>query len=329
MEDVMSMYEKMTNGHKEGEMDEEGGIIVTPKPGFVVKTTEKSGQKVFLNMVTHKLVDPPENKPLPDSEENGIRVPLSLGDPREDFDKKGGICRVFDVIWNPETLKSAQEDNVFRQLLVELSFAQINQKHKVELSLDYKVIKLRYKGKSISQQRIRGKKGPKIQEMGSVLNENYKEEEAKVKEIASSANHIERIPEWDLFVQRRSNQEIEYYDGINGNPSAASKLIFHIKLPLLMTKRGINLEGSEELLQLHVKKLYQLRLWFPCTIDPTTIDPVWDFKDRILRVSIETVLPATITETEEEQEEGTGSVTDSSTLNKDFQFTNNMLFDVV
>jgi hypothetical protein len=43
-------------------------------------------------MVYHDLVDPPEEKALPDSEEKGIRIPLSLGEVSEEFDKLGKPC---------------------------------------------------------------------------------------------------------------------------------------------------------------------------------------------------------------------------------------------
>jgi hypothetical protein len=45
------------------------------------------------------------------------------------------MCQVFDVIWNPETIKKAQKDPVYRQVLVELAFAYVKQKTKKELSL--------------------------------------------------------------------------------------------------------------------------------------------------------------------------------------------------
>jgi hypothetical protein len=32
----------------------------------------------------------------------GIRVPLSLGSSKPGFDKKGGICTIFDVIFNTQ-----------------------------------------------------------------------------------------------------------------------------------------------------------------------------------------------------------------------------------
>ena len=56
-------------------------------------------------MTSHSLVDPFEQKELPDSSELGIRIPLSLGDPWEDFDKQGNPSVVFDFIWNPSSIE--------------------------------------------------------------------------------------------------------------------------------------------------------------------------------------------------------------------------------
>ena len=76
-------------------MDPEGGMTIQPRKGFVVKTKDvKTGGKVFLNMTVHESVDPFEYKSLPttgdkDEPEQGLRIPLSLGDVREENDKKG------------------------------------------------------------------------------------------------------------------------------------------------------------------------------------------------------------------------------------------------
>ena len=68
-------------------VDPEGGWLIQPKPGFVIKTKDKDGQKIFVNMTSHELVDPPEKKYMPDSDQPAVRIPLSLGTVREDFDK--------------------------------------------------------------------------------------------------------------------------------------------------------------------------------------------------------------------------------------------------
>ena len=70
--------------------------MIQPNPGFVVKTKDKTKQKVFINMTNHELVDPFEEKPITKDDANkygaadsGIRIPLSLGGVKEDSDKKG------------------------------------------------------------------------------------------------------------------------------------------------------------------------------------------------------------------------------------------------
>mgnify|MGYP002621384735 FL=1 len=45
------------------QLDKEGGIVIQPDPGYVIKTREvKSKGKFFINVVTHPIVDEPEEK---------------------------------------------------------------------------------------------------------------------------------------------------------------------------------------------------------------------------------------------------------------------------
>jgi hypothetical protein len=101
-------------------MDSEGGVMVTPEKGYVIKTAdEENGIKVFLNMTTHPIIEAPEQQE--EAEQIGLRVPLSLGDPRPDTDNKGQSVIVYDLIWNPDVLENSLKDPNYRQLLVELS----------------------------------------------------------------------------------------------------------------------------------------------------------------------------------------------------------------
>jgi hypothetical protein len=88
--------------------DAEGGVMIQPDKGFVVKTTAKTVGKVFINMCQHEVVEPFESKAVPKetaeahgSSERGLRIPLSMGERREENDKKGEACMVIDVIWAP------------------------------------------------------------------------------------------------------------------------------------------------------------------------------------------------------------------------------------
>lgn len=182
-------------------IDPEGGCTIQPNPGFVVKTKDQNGQKIFVNMTSHELVDPPEKKFLPDSDSPAVRIPLSLGNIHEDFDKKGDPCQVVDVIWNPEAVKSAEKDHNYLHGLVELSFEYIKQKHDLTLSLKYTKPKIKYKGKTVQFQRIRAKKNPKIEQLDTkVLSE---EEQQKIQsdnfEKVTETVVRQKRPDWKLF----------------------------------------------------------------------------------------------------------------------------------
>ncbi len=49
-------------------IDHEGGATIQPTPGFVVKTKDQTGTKIFINMVAHELVEKMEQKDLPDQD---------------------------------------------------------------------------------------------------------------------------------------------------------------------------------------------------------------------------------------------------------------------
>jgi hypothetical protein len=81
--------------------------------------------------------------------DTGIRIPLSLGNVREDNDKKGEIAQVYDVIWNPTTIERCKTDPSFRQIVVELAFNHILQRSQHQLDLRFSIPKMKYKGKTV------------------------------------------------------------------------------------------------------------------------------------------------------------------------------------
>ena len=91
IKDFLQQYSKST----EGQMDSEGGVMITPKKGYVVKTFDlTSREKVFINVCSHDIIDLPEEKDLPEADGHlALRVPLSLGNPRPDHDKCKFYCR--------------------------------------------------------------------------------------------------------------------------------------------------------------------------------------------------------------------------------------------
>ena len=46
-------------------LDDEGGTLIVADMGFVIKTKDSSGGKVFINMTAHEVIDPFEERPVP------------------------------------------------------------------------------------------------------------------------------------------------------------------------------------------------------------------------------------------------------------------------
>jgi len=175
IEQYLQSYEQMlaegmpTETTQLNKVDAEGGILVRPDPGFVVKTFDmQSGMKVFINITANEHIEAPHVQSLTEADgEEGVRVPLSVGTPIEDFDKKNEPCVTYDLVANPETVMECSKTPAFRETVVNLCIASICQKYKVQLDQRYKLPKMKYKGNVVQLQRIRKKNASQIQEVGS------------------------------------------------------------------------------------------------------------------------------------------------------------------
>lgn len=130
-------------GNIDAHLDTEGGVYIEPSPGIVIKAFEQeTGEKVFINVVQHPIVDPPEQKLLVDYENQpGLRIPMSLGKAKEDHDKsnettdvEGGICKVIDAVMNPQVIQAVKTDPGLLEFLVQILINYVFEKHKLRLS---------------------------------------------------------------------------------------------------------------------------------------------------------------------------------------------------
>lgn len=173
IEQYLQSYEQMlaeglpTETMQLNKVDAEGGMTVRPDPGFVVKTRDlRAGTKVFINIVSNENIEAPHTTSMADMDgEEGVRVPLSVGTPVEDFDKKNDPCVTYDLVANPETVMECSKTPAFRETVVNLCIAAVAQKYKIELDQRYKLPKMKYKGNVVQLQRIRKKNFTKIQEV--------------------------------------------------------------------------------------------------------------------------------------------------------------------
>jgi hypothetical protein len=156
---------------KDGVEDKKPGIMITPTAGFVIKTKDMtSDQKIMINVCTHEEIDKPSlKKKLDENGEpvEGMNIPLSAGPSRQDTDKSGVSCVVYDVIVNPEVVKESTDDETgrYRDFLCQLCIQALESKYKLTLDKRYKLPKLKAMG-DLQQQYIQDRKrAPKIEEI--------------------------------------------------------------------------------------------------------------------------------------------------------------------
>eukprot|EP00210_Caulerpa_lentillifera_P004720 g4504.t1 len=154
---------------------------VIPTPGFVIKSRDEWGQKVFINICGCEEIPTPENwnhGQIPDEllhtlqssqEQNcdisATRFPLSLSLCRNDVDKQGEPCTVYDCLFNLHVVSEAKRYKELEIFLVGVAMNWLTKKNQVKLNSNYKRPRLLYKGKELAPHRIKVKKEPIVQEM--------------------------------------------------------------------------------------------------------------------------------------------------------------------
>jgi hypothetical protein len=93
------------------------------------------------------------------AEESAVNVPLAVGPVKHDLDKGDPPqpCCVVDMVVHPDVVADCERDpsGGFRHWLVQLASQYMARKHGLELSPQYRLPRLAYKGASVTQQRIR------------------------------------------------------------------------------------------------------------------------------------------------------------------------------
>ncbi|CAD7951045.1 unnamed protein product [Amoebophrya sp. A120] len=198
LDEYLKRYEKLITKNRSeqmnksmlGKIDSEGAAVVEPVPGFVLKTAYRQGApnliqgsganqksnaqtKLFINICSHEMVEKPHMQSLmaeqtgSAEEEQGLRIPVSVGPPIEDFDKKKEACIVIDVLVHPMVVENCEKEAESKLMVQEFAINAIQQKYKCALDTqNVKYPKIKYKG-PLQYQRIRVTKKSQIQEEGS------------------------------------------------------------------------------------------------------------------------------------------------------------------
>uniref|UniRef100_A0A3Q0RA81 PIH1 domain-containing protein 1 n=1 Tax=Amphilophus citrinellus TaxID=61819 RepID=A0A3Q0RA81_AMPCI len=222
-------------------------FVFPPLPGMCVKTFSEPGkEKVFINICQSNSVPPPPElsreelvELLQSEDPSGFRVPMSLGEPHTEVDNS--ISVLYDCV--------LQKDPLFQQFVILVSVEGLENKYSLELNREWKVLKNRKFLGSVSEQNIRTKSRPVIQEL-----------------------HVPR-PEFTLIVEPPA-----------GDPEY---LIAEIKLPGVVSSRALVLDVGEDRLVLTARpSLFHLDIFHPFLVDQETSVAQYNSSTKILTVTM-------------------------------------------
>ena len=127
-------------------------MILDPVGCYVIKTTNiKTNEKVFVNVCTDNQIPAPEILDAGEiavsvSKGNDWTVPIVVSAGREDVDKSGKQCTVYDCCMNPEVVRLGIEDPSIKVLTVETCIEIVEDRDNIALSREFKFPKMKSKG---------------------------------------------------------------------------------------------------------------------------------------------------------------------------------------
>lgn len=239
--------------------------VIRPQPGMCVKTlSEPDKHKVFVNICQSTSVPPPPElsreelvELLQSEDPSGYRVPMSLGEPHTELDNSSQGCTAYDVVINQEFFQRCQKDSLFQQFVILVSLEGLENKYNLELSRDWKVLKNRRFLGSVSEQNIRTRSRPVIQELQ---------------------------PEWRCSDAAKRPDFVLYVEPPAGDPQY---LVAEIQLPGLASSRSLVLDVGEDRLLLNVRpSLFHLDVFHPLTVDQENSVAQYNTHTQVLTVTM-------------------------------------------
>ena len=297
--------------------------FVRPEPGHVIKTTVNGDTKTFINICKNKEIEKPTAiKQKTQDGKCGLQwsIPHSFAPPREDTDKNGNKCKVFDVVFHPDTYRMGETNVRFRKMLQDTAFDGIERQF--EASIDRKNLKfpkMKFKG-SPTATVIRTKSGqkPKETDKEDIMNnfpypydDKATEEKSRQKEdrlqeksqnnecsnqIIFEENDSDPYTKPKYNIKHRCKVELDQFrNAPDARPSTRPKeIVIEIDLPLLKSAGPVNLDIFEKRLFLQSEEpaKYKLDLSLPYPVDENDGSAKFDKSKKKLIVTLP-VLPDT------------------------------------
>ena len=218
----------------------ESVVFINPKPGYVLKTKNNTGSKVFINICSDEHVDKPSSKVERVSGAQGLQwsIPYSQSQPRQDIDKSGEKCMVYDVIFHPDTLYLAGKDVRLRDVVHSTALDAVEKSFDVQCERNnLKFPKMKFKG-VFRPTVIRRPQNPGAASSEKPLSQPSMED--LLPEVAQV-----KVTKPEFSVKFRNAVDLQDHAiAPAGQVSSVrpKEMIINIKLPLLSSAAGVDLD---------------------------------------------------------------------------------------
>ncbi|XP_048377115.2 PIH1 domain-containing protein 1 [Stegostoma tigrinum] len=249
---------------------------IRPQPGFCVKTKTKINEKVFVNVCKSDQIPPPPDLTedglvslLESDDPSGYRIPMSLGEPHAEIDNSGNGCTAYDIVINSKFYNTIQSNKLFMEFFLTIGFEGLENKYNLELSREWRMLKNRKFLGSITEQNIRTKSKPVIQELESSASSLGTCNKPLLSEIESTC--VE--PEYTIVA-----------DPADEHPSF---LVAEISLPKVDSVGSLLLDLGEDRIVLWARPdLYHLDVYIPYNIVQEKSGSQFNRKTKVLTITM-------------------------------------------
>jgi dynein assembly factor 2 len=298
------------------ELEKERGIdisFINPEPCYVIKSSVNGQKKAFINICKNDKVGTPTSEPMEKSGSRGLTwsLPFTQAPPRDDIDKNGNRCVVFDVVFHPDTYRLAENNSQFKKMLNNTALDGVEDNFGVQLDRkNLKFPKMKYKGSPIPTViRKKMENAPVVKDEFSIPDSVYpyrvpvEDTEKQTKNVQmnkrSIGNELKNTcstgtpyttPKY--VMKHRHPIEIQDFTNDRGakmNSPIPKELVIEVQLPLLNSSAEMVLDVTQKSVSLVSEKpaKYRLDLLLPYMVDEEAGTAKFDQSSRKLVLILE------------------------------------------
>ena len=310
------------------QMENERGMdieFVNPVPGYVVKTTCDGEMKAFINICKNEHIEKPSSQRQvgPDGKAGlSWSIPHSFAPARDDVDKFGNKCKVFDFVVHPDTYRMAETNDRFKKMIHNTAFDGIERQFDTKLDRkNMKFPKMTFKGtpkatvvRKKSTEPVEKKDSNDINDVMNSFPYPYdnKTSEEKAKLNAQATKKKVTKPAMKVNDKKMSEEKVEdefatpkyvikhrsevdfqdYRNAPDSSPSLMPKeLVVEVDLPLLKSAAPVDLDIFERRLILKSTEpaKYKLDVVLPYPVDENLGSAKFDKGKRKLCITLPVV----------------------------------------